>query len=36
MILQSIMPQAHVLHVSLHLSPTGNQFLHKGSASQDT
>ena len=27
--------QAHVIDVCLHLSPTGNQFLYKGSASQD-
>ena len=35
MILLGISTQAHVTDVHLHLSPTGNQFLYKGSASQD-
>ena len=35
MILPGIRTQAHIIDVCLHLSPTGNQFLYKGSASQD-
>ena len=35
MILLGIRTQAHVIDVCLHLSLAGNQFLHKGSASQD-
>ena len=35
MILLGISTQPHVVDVCLHLSPAGNQFLHKGSASQD-
>ena len=35
MILLGISTQAHVIDVCLHLSPAGNQFLYKGSASQD-
>ena len=35
MILLGISNQAHFVDVCLHFSPTGNQFLYKGSASQD-
>ena len=35
MILLGISTQAHVMDVGLHLSPPRNQFLYKGSASQD-
>ena len=35
MILLGISTQAHVIDVCLHLSPAGNQFLCKGSVSQD-
>ena len=35
MILLGISTQAHVLNVSLHFGPGGDQFLNKGSASQD-
>ena len=35
MILLGISTKAHVIDVCLNLSPVGNQFLYKGSASQD-
>ena len=35
MILLGISTQAHVVDVCLHFSPAGNQFLNKGSVSQD-
>ena len=35
MILLRISTQTHVINACLHLSPAGNQFLHRGSASQD-
>ena len=35
MMLSGIDTQAHVVDVCLHLSPAGNQFLHKGYAHRD-
>ena len=35
MILMGFSTQAHIIDVSLHFSPAGNQFLHQGSLPQD-